>query len=227
MTLFISSSGPLRLSVLLFIQKNFFFSLQGLDVSSPHLPVKPRVRPASHQSERTDSYRFSMANLEETHEAELDAILGELSLLEKRQGDLRTHHRCHSRSNSIVSGVTNTTISSESSGCVSGQESVNGSSREPRTDSPDNDSAFSDTVSLLSSESSASSGVSAAHKNLLNNANNNNNQQQSVSFMFRVYMCAASNQFPSLAGQHKSSQNPISLTKTRTSICATTICEGI
>lgn len=34
--------------------------------------------------------------------------------------------------------------------------------REPRTESPDNDSAFSDTVSLLSSESSASSGVSSA-----------------------------------------------------------------
>lgn len=161
--------------------KSFFFSLQGLDVSSPHLPVKPRLRPASHQSERTDSYRFSMANLEETHESELDAILGELNLLEKRQVDLR-QGRGHSRSNSIVSGVTNTTISSESSGCVSGQESVNGSNgREPRTDSPDNDSAFSDTVSLLSSESSASSGVSAAHK-LLNNANNNNNNQQAVSW---------------------------------------------
>lgn len=41
--------------------------------------------------------------------------------------------------------------------------------REPRTESPDNDSAFSDTVSLLSSESSASSGMSSAlhHKRLL------------------------------------------------------------
>lgn len=41
---------------------------------------------------------------------------------------------------------------------------INGSNtilnqREPRTESPDNDSAFSDTVSLLSSESSASSGM--------------------------------------------------------------------
>ncbi|XP_037814801.1 ras-associated and pleckstrin homology domains-containing protein 1 isoform X2 [Lucilia sericata] len=41
--------------------------------------------------------------------------------------------------------------------------------REPRTESPDNDSAFSDTVSLLSSESSASSGMSSAlhHKRLM------------------------------------------------------------
>lgn len=109
-----------------------------------------------------------MANLEETHESELDAILGELSLLEKRPDNTR-NGRGHSRSNSVVSGMTNTTISSEASGCVNANgnvttETVNGGSREPRTDSPDNDSAFSDTVSLMSSESSASSGVSAAHK---------------------------------------------------------------
>lgn len=36
--------------------------------------------------------------------------------------------------------------------------------REPRTESPDNDSAFSDTVSLLSSESSASSGMGSAQQ---------------------------------------------------------------
>lgn len=114
-----------------------------------------------------------MANLEETHESELDAILGELSLLEQRSSDLR-HGRSHSRSNSTVSGATNSTISSSS-------ESGTGSDgvlREPRTESPDNDSAFSDTVSLLSSESSASSGVSAAllknHQNSNNNNNNNN-----------------------------------------------------
>lgn len=156
----------------LFIKTLFFlFHLQGLDVSSPSLPSKPRLRPKSQNSEnsRTDSYRFSMANLEETQESELDAILGELSLLEKRQDNIR-NGRGHSRNNSIVSGMTNTTISSEASGCVNANGNVttetviNGGSREPRTDSPDNDSAFSDTVSLMSSESSASSGVSAAHK---------------------------------------------------------------
>uniref|UniRef100_A0A182LSU6 PH domain-containing protein n=1 Tax=Anopheles culicifacies TaxID=139723 RepID=A0A182LSU6_9DIPT len=140
-----------------------------------------RLRPKSNtSSERTDSYRFSMANLEETQEAELDAILGELTILEER-GDLR-HGRSHSRTNSTISAATNTTLSSES-GCSSvaadticsggsiasgmGVGGVGGGSislhREPRTDSPDNDSAFSDTVSLMSSESSASSSVSSSH----------------------------------------------------------------
>lgn len=137
-----------------------------------------------------------MANLEETHEAELDAILGELSMLEQRNstnivttnntmngsvggvensivtpinGDSR-QCRTHSRSNSIISGVTNASISTSSeSGNGSGSDS-GGTSRESRTDSPDNDSAFSDTVSLLSSaSSSASSGVSNINngKNLI------------------------------------------------------------
>jgi len=115
-----------------------------------------------------------MANLEETHEAELDAILGELSLLERGNNnvvngvggttvvganavDLR-HGRTHSRSNSAVSAATNSTISTTSSSSESGNGSgQEGALREPRTESPDNDSAFSDTVSLLSSESSASS----------------------------------------------------------------------
>lgn len=125
-----------------------------------------------------------MANLEETHEAELDAILGELSFLEMRNSannvnsnvtnnSSRTEYvtaievinnehldRTHSRSNSIISEATNVSISSSSeSGNGSGSDS-GGTSRESRTDSPDNDSAFSDTVSLLSSaSSSASSGT--------------------------------------------------------------------
>lgn len=98
-----------------------------------------------------------MANLEETQESELDSILNELSLLEQK-GELRTRSQQHSRSNSIVSG-TNSTISST----VITQTDTRESSR---TESPDNDSAFSDTVSLLSSESSASSGLSS-----LNNIN--------------------------------------------------------
>lgn len=143
-----------------------------------------------------------MANLEETHESELDAILGELNMLEQKHGpntltsgtQLGTINgsnaagvlgtgtlmgtvnmvdprlgRSHSRSNSTLSHVTNSTISSIStsseSGTGSGSES--GALREPRTDSPDNDSAFSDTVSLLSSESSASSGVSSGHSKAL------------------------------------------------------------
>lgn len=154
----------------------FFFYLQGLEI--PNTTPIPRLRPHSQtSSERTSSYRFSMANLEETHEAELDAILGELSLLEQRNneqinnnnqqnGNLNGRNgRTHSRSNSTISGVTNSSISTSSeSGTGSGSETGGPIGpiqiREPRTDSPDNDSAFSDTVSLLSSESSASSGVS-------------------------------------------------------------------
>lgn len=140
-----------------------------------------------------------MANLEETHEAELDAILGELSLLEQRTPttapasnnnnnsdgvELRSTRRGTIHNNRINSTITNSTISTVSSvesgavdcgqesqstaSSVIGSSSIN-SAREPRTESPDNDSAFSDTVSLLSSESSASSSVSTAHlKNLPN-----------------------------------------------------------
>ncbi|XP_035896032.1 abnormal cell migration protein 10 isoform X2 [Anopheles stephensi] len=153
----------------------------GNPTTTTNVSSAARLRPKSNtSSERTDSYRFSMANLEETQEAELDAILGELSILEER-GDLR-HGRSHSRTNSTISAATNTTLSSES-GCSSvaadtvcsggsiasgmGVGGVGGVSislhREPRTDSPDNDSAFSDTVSLMSSESSASSSVSSSH----------------------------------------------------------------
>ncbi|XP_055602945.1 abnormal cell migration protein 10 isoform X2 [Uranotaenia lowii] len=145
----------------------------GLEIPNPTSTVTAaRLRPKSNTStDRTDSYRFSMANLEETHEAELDAILGELSLLEQR-GDIR-QGRTHSRTNSTISAATNTTISSES-GCSSVPDSTASISslREPRTDSPDNDSAFSDTVSLMSSESSASSSVSSHLKNLQHNNQN-------------------------------------------------------
>lgn len=113
-----------------------------------------------------------MANLEETQESELDSILTELSLLEQKGGELVRQSRVqtHSRSSSIVSGA-NSTISTVT---ASSTDVMRESSR---TDSPDNDSAFSDTVSLLSSESSASSGLSSLNNisKISSSQNNSNN----------------------------------------------------
>ncbi|CRK86872.1 CLUMA_CG000697, isoform A [Clunio marinus] len=134
------------------------YSNEGLETyqQSP-VKLRPKEQLSVPKSERTNSYRFSMANLEETQESELDSILTELSLLEQK-GDLRQGRtQTHSRSSSIVSGA-NSTISSTVTASDVRESS--------RTESPDNDSAFSDTVSLLSSESSASSGLSS-----LNNIN--------------------------------------------------------
>jgi amyloid beta A4 precursor protein-binding family B protein 1-interacting protein len=125
-----------------------------------------------------------MANLEDTQEAELDAILGELSLLEQK-GDLRG--RCHSinSSNSTVSTVTmqpiTTTITPPGNG---NPTEITSDLREPRTESPDNDSAFSDTVSLLSSESSASSGVSSGIGKTLTPPQSTVNVPQVIQILF-------------------------------------------
>ncbi|XP_034935672.1 amyloid beta A4 precursor protein-binding family B member 1-interacting protein isoform X2 [Chelonus insularis] len=104
---------------------------------------------------RIDSYRFSMANLEDSQDVDLDAILGELCALERRcDGDIAstpapdTQRQGRPNSTRINAGD-NTDIGKTDGGM--------------RTDSPDNDSAFSDTVSMLSSESSASSSGSG-HK---------------------------------------------------------------
>jgi amyloid beta A4 precursor protein-binding family B protein 1-interacting protein len=113
-----------------------------------------------------------MANLEETQESELDSILNELSLLEQKGGELVRQSRVqtHSRSSSIVSGANSTisTVTASSTSDVMRESS--------RTESPDNDSAFSDTVSLLSSESSASSGLSSLNNiSKISSQNNSNN----------------------------------------------------
>lgn len=116
-----------------------------------------------------------MANLEETQESELDSILTELSLLEQKGGDLRQSRvQTHSRSSSIVSGAIST-ISNATTASTDVRESS-------RTESPDNDSAFSDTVSLLSSESSASSGLSSLNNiSKISSQNNNNNNNITIS----------------------------------------------
>ncbi|XP_014481602.1 PREDICTED: amyloid beta A4 precursor protein-binding family B member 1-interacting protein isoform X1 [Dinoponera quadriceps] len=103
---------------------------------------------------RIDSYRFSMANLEDSQDVDLDAILGELCALERRcDGDIAATPAPDSQrpgrpTSARINPGDNTDIKNEGG---------------LRTDSPDNDSAFSDTVSMLSSESSASSSGSG-HK---------------------------------------------------------------
>ncbi|XP_008560684.1 amyloid beta A4 precursor protein-binding family B member 1-interacting protein isoform X2 [Microplitis demolitor] len=104
---------------------------------------------------RIDSYRFSMANLEDSQDVDLDAILGELCALERRcDGDIASTpapdtQRTGRPNSGRINAGDNTDIGKTDGGM--------------RTDSPDNDSAFSDTVSMLSSESSASSSGSG-HK---------------------------------------------------------------
>nr|XP_023013996.1 ras-associated and pleckstrin homology domains-containing protein 1 isoform X2 [Leptinotarsa decemlineata] len=116
---------------------------------------------------RIDSYRFSMANLEDSQDVDLDAILGELCALEtvcereigqvkenKRHSDAQTMSQYETRTH-------NRSLSEASRMKIDPEDSLL-KTEAGRTESPDNDSAFSDTVSMLSSESSASSGGSGA-----------------------------------------------------------------
>uniref|UniRef100_A0A2S2R6D4 Abnormal cell migration protein 10 n=1 Tax=Sipha flava TaxID=143950 RepID=A0A2S2R6D4_9HEMI len=119
----------------------------GLD-KSPSKPVDNVTLKAPNATDiagqRMDSYRFSMANLEDTQDVDLDAVLGELCALESQYQSTSSLLD----SEKIDSNSINRMSNSNQSGTV------------VRTDSPDNDSAFSDCVSLLSSsESSASSGT--------------------------------------------------------------------
>ncbi|XP_076326248.1 uncharacterized protein LOC143233662 isoform X2 [Tachypleus tridentatus] len=140
----------------------------------------------SKPSHRMDSYRLSMANLESSQDVELDTILGELCALGSRFD--REMYRGHARSVSgdgddlrlsgaspEVQGATQQIFQlsghdsppsrgSKTKSDIGGAQEKDGVGRAQklefglRTDSPDNDSAFSDNVSMLSSESSTSSG---------------------------------------------------------------------
>ncbi|XP_059469181.1 amyloid beta A4 precursor protein-binding family B member 1-interacting protein isoform X2 [Neocloeon triangulifer] len=144
--------------------------------------VVPRRRTATPEisAPRIDSFRFSMANLEDSQDLDLDAILGELSALEtecqaainRQSVDLSTvkkkvltpapemtktdlgHRRTPSFSSSEGCNQQRVSFLSET------ESEIRSSSNGTRTDSPDNDSAFSDNVSMLSGESTASSGGS-------------------------------------------------------------------
>ncbi|XP_045458150.1 ras-associated and pleckstrin homology domains-containing protein 1 [Melitaea cinxia] len=99
-----------------------------------------------------------MANLEETQDADLDAILGELCALDSEYDEEI------SRVSADYSTQSKDRNEGESSQRQENKDVSDGASTITRTDSPDNDSAFSDTVSMLSSESSASSSASSKCK---------------------------------------------------------------
>lgn len=162
----------------------------GLDVITSSGQLRPpNVEIAT---PRIDRYRFSMANLEDSQDVDLDAILGELNVLENQctielnnardskliaeaqklssttttaasqlQHQSRTHNRTSSegvkmKQQDSGGGTTPSSLPHDNN-LIHKSDSV-------RTESPDNDSAFSDTVSMLSSESSASSGGSGGPK---------------------------------------------------------------
>ena len=115
-----------------------------------------------------NQYRCSLINLEETQDEELDAILGELSILESQfQEEINDTssqglNGSHSTSQKVVkqpspvASVTSSTGESRSSPTSSETAkkpmTVNGK----RTESPDTDSAFCDNLSVLSSCSTSS-----------------------------------------------------------------------
>lgn len=121
------------------------------------------LRPLEIVAPRIDTYRFSMANLEETQDADLDAILGELCALDSEYDEEISRVASGYSSVSKERGESSTENCPQRTDC--GKECADGTPI-TRTDSPDNDSAFSDTVSMLSSESSASSSASAKCKAL-------------------------------------------------------------
>lgn len=136
---------------------------QGLD----GLGFQPAMKtdPALVSTPRLDSYRFSMVNLEESQDVELDAILGELCALETQfEREIKGHHACAVVAPFLTSGsIQRSSGHSSSGGCrtkldFGAFQDASVSTNGARTESPDNDSAFSDNVSMLSSESSASSG---------------------------------------------------------------------
>ncbi|CAG5008249.1 unnamed protein product [Parnassius apollo] len=135
------------------------------------------LRPLEIVAPRIDTYRFSMANLEETQDADLDAILGELCALDTEYDEELSRVSAEYTSVSKERGEAG-------EGCPQraecSKECREGAPAIARTDSPDNDSAFSDTVSMLSSESSASSSASAKCKALKLNLHQNQKKADKI-----------------------------------------------
>ena len=125
-----------------------------------------------------NQYRCSLINLEETQDDELDAILGELSILESQfqeeiaENSVNAHSVLSStqvepakgpttttKQSSPVASVTSSTSRSSptsSSDTAAASKKQSNSVNGKRTESPDTDSAFCDNLSVLSSCSTSS-----------------------------------------------------------------------
>uniref|UniRef100_A0A5S6QTZ2 PH domain-containing protein n=1 Tax=Trichuris muris TaxID=70415 RepID=A0A5S6QTZ2_TRIMR len=131
----------------------------------PHSPKKP----ASASSRVLDSYRYSEANLEESADVDLDALIGELCALESQLnatdsggssmlavGRSQQAYGCHRFSRVGNGEATHGGRSLPTSAC--GQEPHHQQQQQQsRCRSPDTDSAYCETMSMLS-ESTQSSG---------------------------------------------------------------------
>ena len=131
--------------------------------------VKRRQSTEAIKTNLKNQYRCSLINLEETKDEELDAILGELSILESQFQEEITAENTSSNSMqdktnivikqpSPVASVTSSTGSRSSPNSETAKKPASNNGK--RTESPDTDSAFCDNLSVLSSCSTSSRFVS-------------------------------------------------------------------
>jgi len=161
---------------------------KGLDTgvrtgSSSPAQAKPVLRVRENRTfneDKKQQYRCSLINLDTSQDDELDAILGELTVLESqfdqeiqtdKRGSIEQKESCgdsalspasdRSSSNITDLGIHSATHSRSSSGSdeikQAGAAQLKKVEGNQRTDSPDTDSAFCDNLSVLSSCSTASS----------------------------------------------------------------------
>ena len=137
--------------------------------------VKRRQSTEAIKTNLKNQYRCSLINLEETKDEELDAILGELSILESQfQEEITAENTTSSNSMqnktnikqpSPVASVTSSTGSRSSPSSETAKKPASNNGK--RTESPDTDSAFCDNLSVLSSCSTSSRFVSFPDKSLI------------------------------------------------------------
>ncbi|KRY90793.1 Abnormal cell migration protein 10 [Trichinella pseudospiralis] len=122
--------------------------------TKPVPPPKPSI----------DSYKYSKANLEESADVDLDALIGELCALESQlnapemPGLMMASSKAVSK-DSCLGGSRHSRVSSDGSGpaAYAGDRVKAGGDVQARCRSPDTDSAYCDTMSILSESTQSSS----------------------------------------------------------------------